>query len=357
MDDHRFPCDRCGSDMRFDPAGGKLLCDYCGNETLLENAVAPPLAEMDYETALRAALPSSQIEEIGVSPCPNCGALIEFAADSHATTCPFCATPVVAGTGAHRQIKPRGVLPFALSEREAHGAMTDWLGSLWFAPNGLSRYARKGRRLSGVYVPFWTFDAQTRSSYEGERGTVHVEHRTVMRDGRPERVPVQKVRWRRVRGRVARAFDDVLVLASRSIPRAHADALAPWDLTQLVPYTPGYLAGFDAEGYQVDLEEGFAAAREVMDRAIARDVRFDIGGDRQRVHAIRTEVSAVTFKHVLLPVWMAAYRYRGASYRFVVNAQTGRVQGERPYSAIKIALAVLLALVLAGGAAYVYQMQ
>ena len=170
-----------------------------------------------------------------------------------------------------------------------------------------------------------------------------------------QRVP--KIRWRRVRGRVARFFDDVLVLASRSLPKRYTDALQPWDLSALTPYQPEFLAGFRAEAYTVALEEGHAEARAQMARVIERDVRFDIGGDRQRIHDIRTDVSDVTFKHILLPVWLAAYKYRGKSYRFVVNGQTGRVQGERPWSAIKIAVAVVLGLLLAGAAGFVLSQQ
>jgi hypothetical protein len=173
-----------------------------------------------------------------------------------------------------------------------------------------------------------------------------------MRDGKPTQVRVQKVRWRAVSGRVSRFFDDVLVLASQSLPKRYTDALEPWDLSQMEPYRPEFLAGFRAEGYQVDLEAGFAEARLRMDRVIERDVKFDIGGDRQRIGRIDTTLSDVTFKHVLLPVWMAAYKYRGQSYRFVINGRTGRVQGERPYSAWKIAGAVLLGLILAGGIGY-----
>jgi hypothetical protein len=40
----------------------------------------------------------------------------------------------------------------------------------------------------------------------------------------------------------------------------------------------------------------------------------------------------------------------------VVNGRTGKVQGERPYSAIKIAFAVLIGLILAAGFGYVYAM-
>ena len=108
------------------------------------------------------------------------------------------------------------------------------------------------------------------------------------------------------------------------------------------PYKPEYLAGFRAETYTVQLEDGYKEARAYMNRMITRDVKFDIGGDQQRIHNLDTDVGALTFKHILLPVWMAAYKYRGKTYRFVVNGRTGKTQGERPYSAWKITFAVIL---------------
>ena len=352
--EHRFPCDNCGADFRYDPTGRSLICDHCGNTGLIEGTGTGPaaLTELDYRAALNADLPDAEIEETRVSKCPNCAAQVEFDADIHATECPFCATPVVTDTGAHRHINPKGVLPFALSEREARDAMTNWLGRLWFAPGGLQDYARKGRAMQGIYVPYWTFDADTRSAYTGERGTVYYETQTVMRDGKRQQVRVAKVRWQRTRGKVARFFDDVLVLASKSLPKRYTDALEPWDLSEMEPYAPEFLAGFRAEGYAVALEDGFEEARSYMDRIIARDIKFDIGGDRQRIHAVDTKLGKVTFKHVLLPVWLAAYKYRGDTYRFVVNGRTGRVQGERPWSAWKIAIAVVLGLALAAAIGY-----
>jgi len=225
--------------------------------------------------------------------------------------------------------------------------MTDWLGSLWFAPNGLNEYARKGRKMNGIYVPYWTFDANTKSRYQGARGTHYYETRTVTRDGKRRQVRVRKTRWRNVSGRVSRFFDDILVLASKSLPKKYTDGLEPWDLSALEPYKPEYLAGFRAEGYQVELAVGYTEARAYMDRMIRRDVKYDIGGDDQRVRNVDTDISDVTFKHILLPVWLAAYQYRGQTYRFVVNGRTGRVQGERPYSAWKIGFAVLIGLILA----------
>lgn len=349
QNEHRFPCDSCGSDLRFDPGRDQLVCDHCGHMEPVEGAGpwAGSIVELDFQRAVQERLADADIEETRVNACPNCGAQTEFDPDIHAAECPFCATPVVTGTGTHRHIKPRGVLPFALDEAEARKAVFAWLGGLWFAPNGLKDYARKGRRMNGIYVPYWTFDADTKSSYTGQRGTHYYETRTVMRDGKRKQVRVRKTRWRPASGRVARFFDDILVLASRSLPKTYTDGLEPWDLSALEPYNPEYLAGFRAEGYQVELTDGFAEARAYMDRMIRRDVKYDIGGDAQRVTSVDTTVSDVTFKHILLPVWLAAYKYRGNTYRFVVNGRTGRVQGERPYSAWKIGFAVLAGLVLA----------
>ena len=352
--EHRFPCDTCGSDLRFDPQAGQLTCDHCGNTQSIEGSGfrLSPIREVDLRKGLAADLTAEEMDEARVTTCPNCAAQVAFEGTSHATECPFCATPVVADTGLHRQIKPQAVLPFAMTEDVARDALSDWLGRRWFAPGGLQKYARKGRRMDGIYVPYWTFDAQTRSTYIGERGTVYYETRTVMRDGKRQQVRVSKVRWRAAKGRVARFFDDVLVLASTSLPKKYTDALEPWDLSALEPYTPEFLAGFRAEAYAVTLEDGFDQARHYMDRMIERDVKFDIGGDRQRVHDIDTQMSDLTFKHVLLPVWLAAYKYRGRTFRFVVNGRTGRVQGERPYSAIKITLAVIAGLILAAAIGY-----
>ncbi len=308
---------------------------------------------MDFRAALNNQLAESEIEETRVVTCPNCGAQTEYSSDTHAAECPFCATPVVTDTGAHRHIKPRGLLPFLLDERQARDAMTDWLGRLWFAPGGVQEYARKGRAMNGIYVPYWTFDADTKSRYSGQRGNDYYESRVVVRNGKKRTVRIRKTRWRAARGQVARFFDDVLVLASQSLPKKYTDGLEPWDLSELEPYNPEYLAGFRAEGYQVELADGFVQARDYMDRMILRDVKYDIGGDRQRVSNVDTQVRDITFKHVLLPVWLAAYKYRGRTFRFVVNGRTGRVQGQRPYSAIKIAIAVILGAIIAMGVGYV----
>jgi DNA-directed RNA polymerase subunit RPC12/RpoP len=350
----RWPCAQCGADLRFAPGQTELKCEHCGHV----QAIAPTterkrrtaLGELDLTLGLREDLSSSDTQVVRSTTCPSCGAVIEFSGANHATECPFCATPVVVDTGTHRAIKPQAVVPFVLTEDQARRSLVSWMGSLWFAPNTLLEYARKGRAMNGIYVPFWTFDADTRSSYTGQRGDHYyvTETVTVNVNGRPQRQQrqVQKTRWTSVSGRVARGFDDVLIMASTSLPQRLGNDLTPWDLDALEPYSPDFLAGFNAEGYTISLSDGHAAARDRMAQIIEGDVRRDIGGDVQRVGSVDTNFSAETFKHILLPIWMAAYKYRGKSYRFLVNGQTGEVQGERPYSAWKIGFAVLAVGVL-----------
>jgi DNA-directed RNA polymerase subunit RPC12/RpoP len=360
QDEHRWPCEQCGAQLRFAPGQTQLVCEHCGHtQTIPDKAPrsrARALQELDLARGLRDDLSSGEMVEVRTTSCPNCGALVEITGATHATECPFCATPVVLDTGTQRHIKPQALVPFTLTEPQARKAMIAWMGSLWFAPGTLLEYARKGRALNGVYVPFWTFDADTASRYTGERGEYYYETRTVQvrvngrMETRQERV--RHTRWYPASGRVARDFDDVLIMASRSLPERLGDELTPWDLGALVPYSPEFLAGFQAEGYTVALSDGHSEARDRMSAVIAQDVRRDIGGDEQRVHKVDTDWSDETFKHILLPIWMAAYKYNGKSYRFLVNGQTGEVQGERPWSVWKIAFAVIFVAILILGGVY-----
>ena len=363
-EEHRYPCEQCGAELRFVPGQSMLKCDHCGHVQMITQTGGPwgaltkTFQEHDLASGLKDDLPAAASEDVRATRCPNCGAMVEFQGANHAAECPFCATPLVIDSGSQRKIKPQALIPFQLDEPSARKALIGWLGRLWFAPNRLLEFTRAGRAMNGVYVPYWTFDANTRSRYSGAKGVHYYETRTVTVNvnGRNEQrqEQVQKTRWYPASGTVARRFDDVLVIASTSLPTGLGDGLEPWDLSALQPYSPDYLAGLQAEGYTVVLADGHQTGHGKMDRVIYNDVCRDIGGDVQRVDNVDSDYLAETFKHVLLPVWMAAYKYGGKSYRFLVNGQTGEVQGERPWSVWKITFAVIGALIIAGGITYIY---
>jgi hypothetical protein len=222
----------------------------------------------------------------------------------------------------------------------ARDAFIRWLQDLWFAPSELTKVANLGQ-LTGIYLPYWTYDTMTYTFYEGERGINYLDteyYTAVLPDGRTEQRTrtVTKIRWYRVSGEVDHFFDDVLVCGSKSLPPTMVQNLEPWDLAKLEPFNPSFLSGFKTERYAIGLKEGFDRAKMLMEPQIDRLIRRDIGGDHQRIHRKKTRYTAITFKHLLLPVWVAVYRYHDATYQVLVNGRTGRVVGKRPWSWWKI---------------------
>jgi len=348
----QFPCPGCGSTLEFDPQAGQLKCPYCGREEVIPQS-AEQVEERSYEAYLNsghtqlAALSSTALE----ADCPGCQAQIAFEPPNVAGQCPFCNTSIVAQPhSASPVVTPEAVLPFVVSQKAARAKIQKWLNSRWFAPNGLKKLAQQ-EGIQGVYLPFWTYDCHTVSHYIGERGTHYYVTETYTEtnsEGKPETKTrqVQRTRWRSHSGQVSRFFDDILIPGSESVNTQRLEALEPWDLSKLVPYDASYLSGFKAQRYQVNLKQGFERAKGKMEEPIRGDVRRDIGGDEQRIHSVSTSYSAITFKHLLLPVWISAYRFKNKQYQVMVNAQTGEVLGDRPYSAWKITATVLAVMTI-----------
>lgn len=347
----QFPCKNCGANLVFEPGTTCLKCPYCATE----NDIAPaggaaPVRELDFRAALADLAAHTETVDAMAVKCTACGAESSFRQGVVADKCPFCGHALVATAQSRRLIKPASLLPFRVKREEAAQAFRNWVASLWFAPGRLRLDAERAA-INGAYIPAWTYDAQTASAYTGERGDDYweTEHYTE-RDAQGNTVhrtrQVRKTRWSYASGHVENAFDDILVLASHSLPPKQAQALEPWDLPDLVPYRDEFVAGFVVESYQVDLSEGFEVARGIIDSAIEQSIRRDIGGDHQRIHSVDTRYGGITFKHLLLPIWISAYEFQRRTFRFLVNARTGEVQGERPYSAWKIALLVVAILAL-----------
>ncbi|MBU2709849.1 hypothetical protein [Zooshikella harenae] len=214
--------------------------------------------------------------------------------------------------------------------------------------------------IAAVYIPYWTYDAETVTNYKGQRGKYYYttsRHTRTNSDGKRETYTKrhQHTRWHPASGKIANSFDDVLVLASNSLPRKIADELEPWDLENLVPYQEEYLLGVKAQSYQYDLKEGFKWAKMKIKEELRTKIEEDMGGDTQRIVYINTEYSNIYFKHLLLPIWLSSYRYKDKVYRFLINARTGEVQGERPYSKVKIVLLQILGGVCVTGGFIVFE--
>ncbi len=339
----QFPCPSCSANLEFDPSSNRLACPYCGTTQDVEQEPGGQVTEQTYDDYLNeahthiASLSQTAME----ATCPGCRASVTFEPPNVAGQCPFCGTSIVAQAHtANPVITPGGVLPFQFGHKEARKKIRHWLGKLWFAPSGLKKMAQHSG-IQGVYLPFWTYDSNTINRYSGKRGEyyyVNVSYTTTDSDGKRVQKTrrERRTRWYSASGKVSQFFDDVLVPATTAVDSVRLSQLEPWNLSLLVPYDPSYLAGLKAQRYQVNLKNGFEIAKSKMKPDIESAVRRDIGGDTQQINSVQTAYDDITFKHILLPVWIASYRFKNKQYQVMINAQTGELLGDRPWSVVKI---------------------
>ena len=303
------------------------------------------LSEMHKEQA-----PSdSDVNEVR---CESCGGTVAFTGTLTSSSCPYCASPIQRDDvhRAENRVPVDAVLPFLIDRDLARKNLDDWVQSRWFAPNDFLKKRLEGT-FNGVYLPYWTFDSLTFTVYSGQRGEHYYVTVGTGKNKRQER----RTRWYPASGQFQRFFDDVLVSATEGLPQKILQSLEPWPLHRCLPFTQEVLAGYFARTYDVELDGGFVVGKQRIDTALDADVRSRIGGDTQRVHSIDTRYDGLTFKHVLLPLWLLAYQYKEKSYQVFINAGTGEVQGERPYSWVKITLTVLSVVAAIGGIMFLSQ--
>jgi LSD1 subclass zinc finger protein len=360
---NQLDCRECGALLKYAPGTLHLKCEYCGCQNEIKEAVKPTIVEeIDFEKFLSENSFGVEKQEITTIKCGNCGASSTLKPNITSDSCPFCASPIVITGGGTSSsiIKPKYLLPFKIDQKTAFSDFKKWIDGLWFAPNDLKKYVDNAEKLNGMYIPYWTYDSKTVSEYTGQRGDNYTttESYSVTINGKTEERTrtVTRIRWSYASGTVYNDFDDVLVLASNSLPEKYTNALEPWDTENLTEYNDKFLSGFRSESYQIDVKSGFERSKLIMDAGIRESICNDIGGDHQRISSVDTRYNDITFKHILLPVWLSAYRYSNKVYRFMINGRTGEVQGERPYSAIKITLAILGVIALGIGIYFGIQM-
>lgn len=360
--EQKFPCSNCGADLKYEPGQNALKCPYCGTENTIESDESVEIKENDYLSKIRELeenLDKGETLDMVSVRCDNCGAMVSLGENKTAGECVFCGSHLSGQGESVKEIAPESLLPFKVDRKEAAGHFKTWLKKRWFAPNKLKEFARMDG-LKGIYSPYWTYDTETTTDYRGQRGdyyyttetyTEEVDGKTVTKTRQ-----VRHIRWSPASGTVSNSFDDILICGSGNMLPKYTEALEPWDLENLVPFNQQYLSGFQVESYSVGLEPGFEKAKTRMAPQIDRTIRRHIGGDEQRIVMKNSTYEDITYKHILLPVWISAYKFKGKVYNFMVNARTGEVQGNRPWSAVKITLAILGlgALIAAGVLVYLY---
>ena len=363
-----YQCPACTGPLRYDGGSGKLVCDYCGSsftvqeiealyQEKLDQAEAAGVAQAAKEEAQAAAAaeaaqvgaedPEWDLAQAGMKAysCPSCGAELICDATTAATSCPYCGNPTVVPAQFHGMLKPDYILPFKLDKEAAKKALREFYKGKHLLPRAFTT-ENHIEEIKGVYVPFWLFDGQgdadlnftaTKvSSYRsGDYQVTVTDHFAVRRAGTVD-------------------FHRIPTDSSSKMPDAHMDAIEPFDFSELKPFSTAYMPGFLAERYDVDVEECEKRARRragnTTEQVIANTVRgySSVTPVGKNVFMRRSAVS-----YVMLPVWMLSTRWKGKSFLFAMNGQTGKLIGDLPVSMGRFwgwfgAIAAPLAAILTG---------
>ena len=348
VDAKTYQCPSCGGSMAFNPASAVLKCEFCDFEKELA-----PEGELTRQNFFAFEAEGDHVwgASIRALHCKSCGAHTHLNDKDISKTCPFCGSNHVEQETSTEGIRPHAVIPFRLARKEAYERFEKWIKRRFFAKKAVKN-ARDEERLKGVYIPYWHFNVDSSSHYHCQVGynyTVTVT-KHVMENGKSVAKQVQetRIRWESRSGMIDLDFVDLLSNASEQFNSAKINALEPFDFRESKPYDSGFLSGFVAEKYSVSLNEGFERLKPTIHNEIVDSIRRKHHADHIRSARLNTEYSKVDFQHVLLPIWLSSYLYKGKTYQFGINGQTGEVQGTYPLDWFRVALVVILIAGLIG---------
>lgn len=345
----KHACPACGAHAEWRPADQKLICPFCGTESPYRTDMETgKVVELDLVAALRELSDEDrgwQTERRSVE-CQSCRAVMVFDPARVGQNCEFCGAPALLSYDEVRlPIRPTGILPFRIDASRVRQDIRRWWRTKWLAPGRLAR-ASLVDMVRSLYIPYWTFDAKARCSWEADAG-YHYYVDVEGRDSQGRRIvrKEQRTRWERAAGAIDHAFDDEPVPGTQGLPLDLLRRAEPFPMSEVLPYDTAFLSGHVVEHYKVVLFDAAAQALNQMQAKLERLCAREIPGDTYRNLRIHPEYSGRTFKHVLVPVWLLSYTYGARRFQVIVNGCSGRIAGRYPYSPWKIAALVVLALV------------
>jgi len=345
-------CNNCGSVLHYEPGTQSLKCDHCGSVNEITDTGNPDIESFEFNSFVDGIATAPANPGMQTVKCNNCGSTTVLPENVTAGKCPFCSSPLVIElTDAQNYVRPHYILPFAVSQEVAKQDFIVWLKGLSFAPADLIQKVNNASTpIDGVYLPYWSFDIDATTSYDGMRGEYYylTETYTEVVDGEEvlrER-EIRETNWFPVFGNVVNSFRNIIISATKSLAQDTSNKLGSWDFGKLVNYDERYVSGFRSETYQATPQEALEVAKKSMAPVINQTIYQDIGGDEQQITASTTQLDDIGIKYVLLPIWISSYVYKNKTYQFAINGYTGQVSGKRPFSPGKIIALVLVILIV-----------
>jgi hypothetical protein len=337
---HTIPCPSCSAPI--EPAD--KFCPNCGRPHQPVSSTAP------------ATAPTPPPTKLAHFRCKNCGADVTCEPEARTTTCPFCASPYVIETteAATGKREPEFVLGFEITPERAERIYREWIsaGGL-FRPRDIKDLARSDG-LKGIYLPFWSFTMKATSRWSASIGEFWYRTETYTeRDANGNEVvrtrQVQETEWWPLEGGHQAFYGFYPVSASKGLPHQVFLWVEPYQLAALKRFNPKYLSGWLTEDYSIDQDEARTISHAEFRRREQAAIQAMLPGDTSSGLRVDTQLEELDSDLILLPIYLRAYQYNGKLYRTLINGQTGKIAGEKPVSAGRIALFVLFWILLIAG--------
>jgi hypothetical protein len=335
-----FICPRCGGRMVFSTLSGRLACEYCAYEErgLADEESGGQLASLadQSEQVLDFVMPTTVGHRWAQAQqhlcCERCGAHSLLPPGQKTTQCPYCGSNQVVGSAVQEDLmEPQLIAVMEVSKEQAAKLAHRWLGKGFFSPDSLIRSSATVRLRPGYYS-FWTFD-----------GTVELRWTCEVAEGSGNYKT-----WQPVSGAETSFFNDALVPGVKALGLQEIKSLEPFDLENVETFNPDYLAGWPAVLYDRSLSDASLVAREGILKNLKPQLYglVEVGREKRNLNIGGSQWSGMTFKHILLPLWIGEYLFQGKSFRLLINGQTGKVSGEKPRDSVKVIFLFLLAVVV-----------
>lgn len=342
MEEEIYRCESCNGIMQYDINSKQMKCPNCGNSITIINddsSIIEHTLTIDAKRTIKPAEKTSCTME-----CNGCGATIEIGKDDTTSECPYCGSTYVLAQKQLDAIIPDGIVRFTIDKHKANEIFNKWVKKRWLAPGKLKTLYQQDK-FQGLYLPYWTFDADADADYSAMGGK-HRQERYRDKDGNVQTRTVTD--WYHTHGHVSNQFDDVLVKAIENDNSKYLDSIEPYDTGQLVSYSPQYLSGYISQCFNIDLQSAHQTARADMDNELRNCARKHVlrRYDEVRDVRIRPVYRNESYKHIFVPVYSTAYHYEGKLYQVAINGQTGKIKGAYPKSPFKIAIIVVLVIAL-----------
>ena len=358
-----MPCSACGTPRQI----GSRFCVSCGvpfetpNESSLSELRKSPLQAPSRSTGGTSnsggvTVANQSIEATGATStfrCENCGSEVVAPREQRSLRCPFCDSAYVAELPVEQRTsqRPEFIIGFEISREKALELFFQWIGkNSFFRPGDLVPKAATEKQ-QGVYIPFWHFSMIASSNWSAQIGEYwyRTETYTVKNSEGKSEVhtrTIQETEWWPLSGVYRKYYSGYMVSASKGLPQEEAMAIQPYRLNTMMRYRPMYLAGWMSEEYSVGREAALAATQQEFRRREHNSINAFLPGDVQSGLTVQTNLEVGGSDLILLPIHVLSYRYRDKVYRFIVNGQTGKIYGEKPWSSSRIAAMVIAVILL-----------